>query len=179
MDVVFAFDTWWRIDGTHSAPGWTGLSRAEAHRLGLPPRARDHTRIRVGEGPAAPPPATPSPSAATAAPASSPPLAEGLPRIGPGAGPAGLDATMPEALAAAIVYAWRTQEDPALLRQLATTMLQGGYRVATDVLVARADARQQAQPPKPAKSSGAKAIGLVAAAVGIVAGLASLRGERA
>jgi hypothetical protein len=126
---------------------------------------------RAGEGPA------PAPVA------SSPPPADGLPRIGPGTGPAGLDATIPDALASAIVYAWRTQEDPALLRQLATTMLQGGYRIATDVLVARADARAQAKPaaPPPAtsSSSGAKALGVVAAAVGIIAGLASLRGERA
>lgn len=125
---------------------------------------------RVGE---APPAAAPA-----ASPASSPPPADGLPRIGPGAGPAGLDPSMPDALAAAIVYAWRTQDDPALLRQLATTMLQGGYRIATDVLLARADARQKSRPAPPASShsSGAAALGVVAAAVGIVAGLASLRG---
>jgi hypothetical protein len=105
---------------------------------------------------------------------------DGLPRIGPGGGPAGLDVGMPEALAAAIVYAWRTQEDPHALRQLATTMLEGSYRVAADVLLARAAAKPQPPATKSSSSSsGAKALGVVAAAVGIVAGLASLKGSRA
>jgi hypothetical protein len=103
---------------------------------------------------------------------------DGLPRIGPGGGPAGLDVGMPEALAAAIVYAWRTQEDPHALRQLATTMLEGSYRVAADVLLARAAAKPQ-PPATKSSSSGAKALGVVAAAVGIVAGLATLKGGRA
>jgi hypothetical protein len=171
VDYVFAHGTWWRRDGTHSAPGWTGLSVHEAASLGLPSVAREETRVHVGSDPA------PVPSPAAAAPAASSP-ADALTRIGPGAGPAGLDVGMPETLAAAIVYAWRTQEDPQALRALATTMLQGGYRLAADVLVARAEAKPK--PPAPPASSGnAKALGIIAAAVGIVAGLASLKGGRA
>jgi hypothetical protein len=58
--------------------------------------------------------------------------------IGPGPGPHGLDASIPPAIAKAVLEAWNNETDPSRLRALGATMRQAGLIVAANVLDQRA-----------------------------------------
>jgi hypothetical protein len=103
-------------------------------------------------------------------------------RMGPGPGPGGLDATIPETLARTVEGAWAFETDPAKLRGLAATMRQGGYPLAGAVLDQRAlnvqaesaaeKAAHEAAERDRKAGQGLKAAGVIASILGLVVAVA-------